>query len=276
MQLYKPSDLVTSAGDMILLYAESGDGKSVTSIQTAPDPIVYIMGEGRDVTKTLAAANRPDVKIKFGFYTTWDDLMATVTDPSIFKGAKTIIFDSLTHIMSICLSDEILDESYDAMDKNKIEKELTMRVKMSQEGYGTLGGQMLRLTAALTKLSQIGHVVICLARVEQNPKFDRALTAAPALKGKEYAKYMAGFFDFIGYMTPRMVDGQIIYPPCVSFQSSGDFMAKWTGIMPEGGVYKKVCHIEKILQVAHHGKPIVKSKTKEAIEEKEEREPGEN
>lgn len=251
MKLFSPSELTETSGDMMLLYSESGVGKSVTSIQTAPDPIVYIMAEGRDVLKMLTAAQRPDVKIKFGFYSTWDDLMEMVTNPDHFKGAKSIIIDSLTHIMSICLSDEILEESYDSADKKKMEKELTMRVKMSLEGYGTLGGQMLRLTSALTKLSQAGHVVVCIARVEQNPKFNRALAAAPALKGKEYSKYFQGFFDFIGYMEPRIEDGIVMYPPLVSFQDDGSYMSKWTGVMPKNGVYKKVLDIERILKVAH-------------------------
>ena len=200
----------------------------------------------------LTAANRPGVKIKFGFYSDWNDLMDTVCNPDNFKGAKTIIVDSLTHIMSVCLSDEILEESYDAMkEKDKVEKDLTMRVKMSQEGYGTLSGNMLRLTAALTRLSQLGHIVVCLARVEQNPKFNRALAAAPALKGKEYSKYFAGFMDFIGYMEPRVDNGKIVYPPYVSFQDDGSFLSKWTGLMPEAGVYKRILHIEKILRVAH-------------------------
>jgi hypothetical protein len=251
MKLYSPKELTGTSGDMMLLYGESGVGKSVTAIQTSPDPIIYIMAEGRDVLKMLTAAQRPNVDIRFGFYSTWDDLMAMVVDAKNFEGAKTIIIDSLTHIMSICLSDEILEESYDATDKKKMEKELTMRVKMSLEGYGTLGGQMLRLTNALTKLSQAGHVVICIARVEQNPKFNRALAAAPALKGKEYSKYFQGFFDFIGYMEPRIADGVVVYPPAVSFQDDGSYMSKWTGVMPASGVYKKTLHIAKILKVAH-------------------------
>ncbi len=268
MKLFSPSELTATAGDVMLLYSESGVGKSVTSIQTAPDPIIYIMAEGRDVTKMLTAANRPGVKIKFGFYSDWNDLMDTVCNPDNFKGARTIIIDSLTHIMSVCLSDEILEESYDAMkEKDKVEKELTMRVKMSQEGYGTLSGNMLRLTAALTRLSQLGHVVVCLARVEQNPKFNRALAAAPALKGKEYSKYFAGFMDFIGYMEPRVVDGKIVYPPYVSFQDDGSFISKWTGLMPESGVYKRVLNIEKILKVAH-GDDGGKGKKKKETQEK--------
>ena len=258
MDLYKPQDLVGSEGDMMLIYSDSGVGKSVTTIQTAPDPIIYIMAEGRDVTKMLAAAQRPDVKIKFGFYTTFDDLIETVLQDSFFEGAKSVVLDSLTHIIGINLSDEIVEESFDAMDKSKIDKTLTMRVKMSQEGYGTLGSQMLRLTNALALLSQQGKVVVCTARSESAPKFNRSLAAAPALKGREYAKYFAGFFDFIGYCEPRIIDGAIKYPPLVSFQDDGSFMSKWTGIMPEGGVFRRVLNIEKILSVAH-GKGVKKN-----------------
>ncbi len=252
MKLYNPSELVETSGDMILLYGESGVGKSVTSIQTAPDPIVYIMAEGRDCLKMLTAAQRPNVKIKFGLYEDFDDLMKTVTDISFFDGAKTVIVDSLTHIMSICLSDEILDESYEAMSaKDKLGgKDLAMRVKMSQEGYGTLSGQMLRLTAALTKLSQSGKEVICIARVEQAPKWDRSLAAAPALKGKEYSKYFTGFFDFIGLLDANVENGQIVYPPLVSFQNDGSFISKWTGKMVPGGAVRKILNIEKMLQMS--------------------------
>jgi hypothetical protein len=257
MKLYKPSDLIDNAGSMMLIYGDSGVGKSVSIIQTSPDPIVYIMAEPRSVNKMLAAADRPNVKIKFGFYEGWDDIMEFCCNEENFKGAKTIVLDSLTHLMSIGLSDEILEESYDAMDKKKIEKDLTMRVKMSQEGYGTLSGQMLRLTNALSKLSQAGHIVICIARTEQSPKFDRSLSAAPALKGKEYVKYLAGFMDFMAYCEQRVVDGKIMYPPYVSFESDGSLMAKWTGIRPEGGVYRKVLNINKVLQIAH-GKSIQK------------------
>ena len=252
MQLYLPKDILATAGDMMLIYGDSGVGKSVSIMQTAPDPIIYIMAEGRDVTKMLAAANRPDVKIKFGLYTTFDDLMETIVNENFFSGARSVVLDSLTHIMGINLSDEILDESFEAMDKSKQdEKSLTLRVKMSREGYGTLAGQMLRLTNGFTKLSLKGTTVITIARSESAPKFNRALAAAPALKGKEYLKYFAGFFDFIGYCEPRVVEGAMIYPPYVSFQDDGSFMSKWTGLMPAGGVYKKPLNITKILEVAH-------------------------
>jgi len=252
MRLYKPQELTERTGDIMLLYGDTGVGKSVTAIQTCPDPIVYIMTEGRDVTKILKAANRPDVKIAFGFYTTWDDMMACVCDMDNFAGAKSIVIDSLSHIMTAGLGAEIEDESFESLDKKKgIDKPLTMRTKMSLEGYGALAGQMMRFTNALAKLSQQGLTVVCLARTEQNPKFNRALAGAPALKGREYAKDMPGYFDFIGYVEQRIEDGKVQYPPLVSFESDGSYMCKWNGLMPEGGVYKRILNIERILKASH-------------------------
>lgn len=252
MKLYKPQDLNERTGDIMLLYGDTGVGKSVTAIQTAPDPIIYIMTEGRDVTKILKAAQRPDVKIAFGFYTTWEELLAFVCDHENMNGAKSLIIDSLSHLMTANLGAEIEDEAFDSLDKKKgVDKPLAMRTKMSLEGYGALSGEMRRFTAALAKLSQIGMTVVCLARSEQNPKFNRALAGAPALKGREYAKDMPGYFDFIGYVEQRVEDGLVQYPPFVSFESDGSYMCKWNGIKPEAGVYKRILHIEKILKASH-------------------------
>jgi hypothetical protein len=74
---------------------------------------------------------------------------------------------------------------------------------MSQEGYGTLGSSMLRFTQALAKLSQQGRTIVCLARTESNPKYNRNYSTGPALKGQEYSKHFAGFFDFIGLVEQR-------------------------------------------------------------------------
>lgn len=252
MKLFKPNELEENAGDIMLLYGDTGVGKSVTSIQTAEEPIVYIMTEGRDVTKLLKAANRPNVKIAFGFYTTWEDMMKFVSDASNFHGAKSVIIDSLSHIMTSNLGEEIEDEAYASLDKKKgIDKPIAMRSKMSLEGYGALSGEMRRFTAALAKLSQQGMAVVCLARLESQPKFNRALSGAPALKGREYPKDMPGYFDFIGYVEQRVEDGVIVYPPLVSFESDGSYVCKWNGLKPKGGVYKRPLHIEKLLKASH-------------------------
>lgn len=265
MQVYSLEELEKKqpTGDNILLYGEANVGKSVTTIQTAPDPIHYLMMEPKDVRKMITAANRPDLRIDFGFYEGFQELLEHILDPKHFPG-QSVVLDSITHLIGIHLSAELEDESYEALDKKmrkdggKIDKPMVMRSKMSEEAYGALAREMLRLTQALARLSQLGKTVICLARLEQNPKWNRELQAAPAFKGKEYAKHFAGFFDFIGLVEPRVDEnGNNIYPPLVSFQDDGSFVSRWSGIMPEKGVKYRPLDIERILKVSHgEGKKV--------------------
>jgi hypothetical protein len=179
-------------------------------------------------------------------------LIEFVNNVDNFSKYQSIIIDSISHLIAINLAIEIKDEGYAAMDdKKKAEKSLTFQAKMSQEGYGTLADQMLRFTNTIALLAQHGKTVICLARLEQNPKFNRSLSAGPTLKGLEYAKHMPGFFDFIGYCESRLDEnGNVVYPPLVSFEPNGSYMAKWNGVMPPGGATRKILNIEKILQAA--------------------------
>ena len=77
----------------------------------------------------------------------------------------------------------------------------------------------------------MGKVVIVTALLQENPKWNRELAAAPALKGREFPVNMPGFFDLIGLVESRTDgDGKLIYPPRVRFQSPDDsFVAKFTG-----------------------------------------------
>jgi hypothetical protein len=160
----------------MMIYGEAGVGKSVSTIQTADLPMIYIMTEPRDVKKFVIASGRAEAKeqVDFAFYEGYEGLIEFVCDESAFEKYKTIVLDSISHLIAINLSDEILDESYESANKKKSEdKPLTMRAKMSQEGYGTLGSSMLRFTQALAKLSQQGRTIVCLARTESNPKYNR-------------------------------------------------------------------------------------------------------
>jgi len=251
MKIWKYDELPEKNGSLVMLYGESGVGKSVSSLQTAECPILYIMTEPRDVKNFVRATGRDDIDVDFVFYEGWDSLIEFTLDHSNFEKYNTIILDSVSHLISINFSDEILEESYEALDaKKKADKAMTMRAKMSQEGYGTLATQMLRFTNAISKLTQSGKVVIFLARVESNPKYNRSYSAAPSLKGQEYSKNFPGFFDFIGLVETRSKEGLTIYPPSVSFEGDGSFMAKWTGLRPEGGVANKVLNVDKILKAS--------------------------
>ena len=264
MKVHKMEDLSESNGALMLLYGEPGVGKSVTSIQTAKCPILYIMTEPRNVKNFIIAANRPDIDIDVAYYDKWDDTLEYIANYENFDRYNTVILDSLSHLIAINLSDEIMEESFESLKnstdtkKSVKDKPLTMRAKMSLEGFGSLGTQMLRFTNLLSKLSQRGKVVVCLARMEQNPKYNRMVGAAPTLSGKEYPKHMQGFFDFIGLVETRVEvnketkEEKVAYPPLVSFESDGSFMCKWTGFAPSGGVADRWLDIEKILGIAYN------------------------
>lgn len=231
MKVLNKKDLA-EAGRFIMLYGSTGVGKTCSVLQSAPDPIMYVQTEPRSLKPSLDAANRPNLDIDWATYDTWSGLMEFVTSPNNFERYATVVVDSYSHLMSVGLSSEIEDQAYEARsEKERQLKPLVSQTKMSLEGYGGLASHMFRLTAALGRLSQAGKVVIVTALLAENPKWNRALAAAPALKGREFPVNMPGFFDLIGLVEPRVDgDGQVIYPPRVRFQSPDDsFVAKFTG-----------------------------------------------
>ena len=226
-----PKKDIKQTGRMVLIYSETGGGKTVSTIQSAPDPILYIQTEPRSLKPSLDAANRPDVDLDVAEYTNFTDLMAFLAKQDNFTRYKTVVLDSLTHLAAICLSSEIEDEAFDARSvEEQRKKPLVNRTKLSMEGYGGLSSNLFRLTNLFGKLSLDGKIVIFTCLLDERPKWDRALAAAPALKGREYPNSMPGFFDLIGKLEDRVKDGQVVYPPIVRFHSpDGDFTAKFTG-----------------------------------------------
>jgi hypothetical protein len=255
MKIEKYNDTEDQQGNLSLWYSPSGTGKTSTLLQTCEDPLIYLTAEDRSIKTTLAAIGRPKVRIKIGKYKGFNDFLETLSDENLYKGAKSIIVDSLTHIMNVHLQDELLQESFDALDSKKaIEKELIMRAKMSLENYGAMAVQMKRMMSLLSHLTQLGIDIHCTARLESTPKWDRSLAAAPALSGKEFARDFVGFFDFIGLLSDNLdADGSVKYPPLVSCQTDGSYLAKWTGMIPSSGVIKKPFNVQKLLEVAHGG-----------------------
>lgn len=254
-EIYKPGqDLstATTRGNFILIYGKAKVGKSATCIATAEDPIFWIVAERGQIDLTLKAINREGLRLKVGYYEGWDDLIEVVYDLDNFKGFKTVVFDGLTHVMNIHLSDELIEESFDARDTSKIEKELASRGKMTTENYGVLSKQMVRLMKGFERLTIAGIDVICTARDSSTPKWDRSLACAPALAGKEFPRDIKGFFDFVGLIESQFdEDGKVIYPPLASFDDDGSFLSGWTGIKPKSGVIGIKFNVKKILDVAH-------------------------
>ena len=268
MKLQNYKNLAEIQGNLLLVYGMAGSGKTSTVLQTAQDPIVYLTAEGRKISTTLAAINRPDLKMKVEVYEGFDDLIETCMEVDRFKGCKTIFLDSLTHLMLVHLSLEILQENYEAKtqkEQDELLKALTSQVKLSMEAYGVLSGQMNRLMRALQKLTMAGYDVVCSARLTDRPKWNRALTAAPALMGQEFSKAMDGFFDFIGLLTPQDIDDDLEklptdaktadtwkrFAPLVSFNTNEEYLAKWTGAMPPKGIVNRRLHVRKVFEEAN-------------------------
>jgi hypothetical protein len=258
IEVYQPPEPgAPTKGSLCLWYGKSGVGKTATLLQTARDPIFYLMAEGRSIDSTVKAIKRENLRMKIGYYSNWDDLLGTMFLLANFYKIQSIIIDSMTHLMSILLPDEILKENFDARErKNGQEtlKDLTTRVKGTPEMYGALSNQMKRLMTASQQLCLAGHDVHFTARDQDNPKWNLELACGPALAGKEFGKDMKGFFDFIGMLTSQYSpSGQVIYPPFVSCDDNGAYLSKWTGCKPDGGVINQNFHVERMLNYARTG-----------------------
>lgn len=237
MRIIKKNE-VKSSGKAVLIYSEPGEGKTTSILQTAPDPVAFIQAEPRSLAPALKAANRQDLDMEVMISESFEDLKQFLAHKDNFARFRTIVIDSYSHLMNISLSREIEDEAFDTRTEDeKKRKPLVNQAKLSMEGYGGLASQMFRVTQLLCEYTLEGKNVIITARLIENPKWDRALQAAPALKGREFSANMAGFFDLIGLVTKRIdEEGNIVYPPYVQFQSPDDsFLAKFTGVGPKSG-----------------------------------------
>jgi len=227
-----PKKDLPKSGKMILIYGETGCGKTTSILQSAPDPILYISTEPRNPIPSIEAAERTALDLDIVHYTVWLELMDYISEKKNINRYATIVLDSMTYLLNVSLSGEIEDESYDSRsDTEKKIKPLINMAKLSLEGYGGLSSQAFRLMKALGRLSTAGKVIIITSLLAENPRWNRELSAAPALKGKEFPNSFPGFLDMIGFVQSRHdEDGNIIYPPWVSFESpDGSFMAKYTG-----------------------------------------------
>jgi len=268
MKLVQWEKLEETQGNLVLIWGPAGCGKTSTAIQTSPMPIDYITAEKRKVKTTVVSINRPDLKMRVGVYEGFNDCIEKMNNVESFKGSKTIIFDSFTHVMASQLAFEILDQDYESKPEKEREgiiKELTMQVKMSKESYGALADNMLRLMNALQNLCMNGFDVVCTARSEERPKYDKTLSYGPALMGQKFGNILPGYCDFIAMLqSPEhekdelpppydapMVDLWRYHAQIAFYDKSESYLAKWTGPYPPKGVVGRRLHIGQLLKEAN-------------------------
>lgn len=230
MIVLQPKDL-PSHGTFICIYGASGVGKTVTSLMTLPKPVAWIVTEPRDLRKPLEAAGVADKDVVIMPYEDLQDFLSFMSDDENFKSYRSVFFDSLSYTMNIELAKEIDSEAYEARSKKeKIDRPIATQMKTTMEGHGIRNKSIFRILNLLGSLAASGKIVVVSCLEMEHPKFDRELAAAPALSGKEVPNTFPGFFDLIGRLIPNVDDkGKIKFPPIVSFESDGSYMAKFTG-----------------------------------------------
>jgi len=233
MIIIKSKELSSYQGKYICCYGQPKVGKTVSTLATAPDPILWLTVEPRDFQLSIDAAKRPKLKFELAVYEDFIDLINFLNDPESFAKFTTVFFDGLSYLHNIVLPSEVQEEEYGALsdaDKKKGKQIQSMtKVTLPQQGERNQGiFRILRLLGknAVSK----GKIVIVSCLEMERPKYDRELTAGPALSGREVPDNFPGFFDLIGRISPRLnKDEEVVYPPHISFEGAGEYLAGYTG-----------------------------------------------
>ena len=223
----------------ILIYGDTNSGKTASCIRTSLQPIHCISPEG-DTWKAIDAieALGETVDIHVDMPDSHEDLMdslnAIIRDAKAGKYKyKTFIFDSGTYWMNIALAIRVEDDRNVGREGDDVGK-LSAQTKKDYTEVNTANSQMSRLTNLLKKLSHCGVMVIMTAQLQEDPKWNRELEAAPCFNYKDYNKALKGYFDYIGFVIPSLdKNGFVTYPPKLSFDSQQGYLVKWRGVQPK-------------------------------------------
>jgi hypothetical protein len=229
---------LSGGGAFACEYGTSGVGKTLNGLLTLPRPVMWIPTEPRDLTRPIKTAMHIDKSIKSDdiIITTLDnsgDKLDFFNDVDKFSKVKSILYDGLTFDMAMNVSDDVIDQAHEARISKKDvgAKELSSKVKGTIEGQGITNNIIKRILSALGRLATNGKFVVVTCLEDDKPKWDRSLTGAPSLSGKEIPKLYDGFFDLIGRVVHKYdKEGKKMYPPEIVFEESGEYTAKWTGV----------------------------------------------
>ena len=223
----------------LLIYGDTNSGKTTSSILTAPQPITCIRVEA-DAWKSVDVADKLGKKIDINILIPADheDLMESLNQMIIDARAgkfpsKTLLFDSGTFWMNVKLAIRVEDDRNVGRTGDD-EGKLSAMSKTDWTEVNTANSQMSRLTDLLKILSGCGVMVIMTAQLQENPKWNSDLEAGPCFNYKDYNKVLKGYFDYIGFTIPNLDDdGDVVYPPNLSFSGEQGYMVKWRGVQPK-------------------------------------------
>jgi len=242
-------------GKIILIYSETGVGKTVSALQSLPLPICLICAEYRNAEISVEASGRKLTRGDFKDvkdyvlvpYRKWKPMVEFINHTEFFSPFKSVVLDGLTQLTNSLLI-EITDGTSQLSEKKASElseeRRMALESKPTQEGYGVLANYMNRAIIALGKLSQEGKIVVMNALLDDSPKGAYGPTAVPSLAGQKFGIDLPGACDLIGMAVRRYVEktyndkngnkATILipkFPPLVKFEcGKGEkFECKWTG-----------------------------------------------
>lgn len=217
-----------------LIYGPTGVGKTVSSLKTLPKPCRYYECDPKGVDRTVLGHVDPE-GITIANPESYEDLRKDLSSRfDEFVGKyKSMFFDGLSYFMNIELLGEIHQETGGAQVFDGSDRPLVNQARTDRPGYGALAHLMNRLCGLLGKYAKEEITVVIAALQSDDPRWNRELSAGPALAGKEFPKNMPGYFDLIGRVEkmPKKNDGTQIYPPKIFFESDEEdsFTARWSG-----------------------------------------------
>lgn len=234
-----------NSGCMALIYGEPGVGKTVSTLLTCPKPCLYIEVDPKPVERTaghIVDFSEIDIAHPENFMDVFTYLNENVDE--IVKKYRSLVIDPFSYLVNVVLLGDIEDETAKAGvfgDK----RPLMALGKTDLAGYGSVASLAKRLCKTLGLIAIRGVVVICIALLDDMPKWNRELTAAPAFIGKDFNKDYPAFFDLIGLVEPK--EGSVF--PHVTFSSPDtSFIHKWSG-KKRGEVIKGELRWDKILDL---------------------------
>lgn len=232
---------------LALIYGPPASGKTLSSLLSLPKPMMYFQCEPKSIKQTCKGhldinKLQKEGMLKVGRPESYDDLFKLLTKEfdDIVETYKAVLFDGLSFFMGVDLLGELMVETGKAQvfDKNR---PLLNLGRTDPAGYGGLASLMNRLCGVIGSIASEGPVVVITAQQKDDPKWNRELSAGPALSGKKFGEDMPGFFDLIGRVEKmeKMVKDKetgdmiprIVWPPKVWFESPADeaFIARWSG-----------------------------------------------